>query len=93
MSTRTIQFGAYMQQKRLDEQQMQRLLYEHIARMQQPQQHIVNNQGLVLHMVQPPPMPHHEVVQFFGTNHHHRLPPAPVQCWLSPHPPPQSSGQ
>ena len=49
MHTHASQFGAYMQQQRLDQNQMMQLLYEHLRRTPQPTIH----QPVIIHYQQP----------------------------------------
>ena len=53
MQSHSAQFGAYMQQQRLDQSQMLQVLYEHLRRNPQTYHH----QPVVIHMQQPPPGP------------------------------------
>ena len=52
LHTHSSQFGAYMQQRQLSDEQMQRLLYEHLRRGPP-----LSPQPFVIHMTQPPPPP------------------------------------
>ena len=56
MNSQASQFGAYMHQQNLNAEQMQRLLYEHLSRQQQP----------VIHIMRPPDEQPMQIEAFSG---------------------------